>query len=154
MLDYLKSLTWDQQPHISRLAAHFSDTNGVIGLYLRKWAIGAVARAYTGAQNAGLVLDGAQGLGKSRFVRWLCPLPKLFVDLGGIRVGRHHPARRCRGVERLLVARSLHRTGALWPLRDREAWPGLLQRHRQQRLRGVLGLNRLAPLLGHHPDRD
>ena len=80
VLDYLKSLTWDQQPRISQLAAHFSDTNGVIGLYLRKWLIGAVARAYTGVQNAVLVLDGAQGLGKSQFVRWLCPLPKLFVD--------------------------------------------------------------------------
>lgn len=80
VLDYFKSLTWDQQPHISQLAAHFSDTNGVIGLYLRKWVIGAVARAYTGVQNAVLVLDGAQGLGKSQFVRWLCPLPKLFVD--------------------------------------------------------------------------
>jgi predicted P-loop ATPase len=80
VLDYLRSLTWDQQPHISQLAAHFADTNGVMGLYLRKWLIGAVARAYTGVQNAVLVLDGAQGLGKSRFVRWLCPLPKLFVD--------------------------------------------------------------------------
>ena len=80
VLDYLKSLTWDQQPQISRLAAHFADTNGVMGLYLRKWLIGAVARAYTGVQNAVLVLDGAQGLGKSQFVRWLCPLPKLFVD--------------------------------------------------------------------------
>ena len=51
VLDYLKSLTWDQQPRISQLAAHFSDTNGVIGLYLRKWLIGAVARAYTGVRE-------------------------------------------------------------------------------------------------------
>ena len=45
--------------------------------------IGAVARAYTGKQNAVLVLDGPQDIGKSQFARWLCPLPGLFKD-GGI----------------------------------------------------------------------
>ena len=81
--DYLAGLTWDGQWHISRLAGHFQDSNQIFGAYLRHWLIGAVARADTGAQNAVLVLDGAQGIGKSLFARWLCPLPGMFLD-GGI----------------------------------------------------------------------
>lgn len=78
--DYLAGLTWDGKDHIAQLASHVTDANGVFGLYLRKWLIGAIARAYTGSQNAVLVLDGPQGLGKSQFVNWLCPLSRLFVD--------------------------------------------------------------------------
>lgn len=77
---YLEGLQWSGDWHISRLADHFKDVNHVIGPYLRKWLIGAIRRAYTGDQNAVLVLDGQQGLGKSQFARWLCPLPELFVD--------------------------------------------------------------------------
>ena len=78
--EYLENLTWQGEPAIARLSACFADTHGVFPTYLRKWLIGAVARAFTGCQNTMLVLDGAQGLGKSEFVRWLCPLPKLFSD--------------------------------------------------------------------------
>jgi len=77
---YLESLSWDGGNHIARLANHFTDTNQIFGLYLRKWLIGSVARAYTGAHNAVLVMDGPQGIGKSQFARWLCPLPGLFLD--------------------------------------------------------------------------
>ena len=80
---YLEGLQWDGGWHISNLANHFTDTHTVFGLFLRKWLIGAVARAYTGGQNAMLVLDGPQGVGKSAFAQWLCPLAGLFVD-GGI----------------------------------------------------------------------
>ena len=78
--EYLGNLTWHGEPAIARLSACFADTHGVFPTYLRKWLIGAVARAFTGCQNTMLVLDGAQGLGKSEFVRWLCPLPTLFSD--------------------------------------------------------------------------
>lgn len=78
--DYLKGLKWDGGAHIAKLAGYVTDANQVFPLYLRKWLIGAIARAYTGTQNAVLVLDGPQGLGKSQFVRWLCPLQQLFVD--------------------------------------------------------------------------
>ena len=81
--EYLEGLQWDGYRQIADLAGHFTDAHGVFGLYLRKWLVGAVARAYTGQQNAMLVLDGPQGVGKSAFARWLCPLPGLFVD-GGI----------------------------------------------------------------------
>ncbi len=77
---YLAGLTWDGGDHIAQLASHVQDANAVFGLYLRKWLIGATARAFAGTQNTVLVLDGPQGLGKSQFVRWLCPLPRLFVD--------------------------------------------------------------------------
>lgn len=42
-------------------------------IFLTRWMVGAVARAYTGSQNFILVLEGAQGIGKSRFARWICP---------------------------------------------------------------------------------
>lgn len=80
--DYLTALTWDGNGHIAQLASHVADVNNVFGLYLRKWLIGACARAHTGAQNAVLTLDGPQGIGKSQLARWLCPLPRMFVDAG------------------------------------------------------------------------
>lgn len=79
--DYLDSLSWDGQPHISRLADHFTDKYNIFPLYLRKWLIGAVARVYLrGAQNPMLVLDGKQGIGKSYFVRWLTPSLEMFNE--------------------------------------------------------------------------
>jgi hypothetical protein len=80
---YLDNLSWDGADWITALAACFTDTpHNVFDLYLRKWLRGAVARAYTGTQNAVLVLDGAQGIGKSQFARWLCPLSGMFIDRG------------------------------------------------------------------------
>ena len=79
--DYLDSLSWDGQPHIAKLADHFTDKYNIFPLYLRKWLIGAVARVYTrGAQNPMLVMDGKQGLGKSYFVRWLTPTLEVFNE--------------------------------------------------------------------------
>lgn len=79
--DYLDSLAWDGQPHIAKLAEHFTDKYNIFPLYLRKWLIGAVARVYLrGAQNPMLVLDGKQGLGKSYFVRWLTPTLEHFNE--------------------------------------------------------------------------
>jgi predicted P-loop ATPase len=69
--DYLDSLAWDGQPHITKLAEHFVDKHGVFGIYLRRWLIGAVARVYIKTQNPMLVMDGKQGIGKSYFARWL-----------------------------------------------------------------------------------
>ncbi len=54
------------------------------GTFLRKWMIGAVAKVIRldprdTYQNFVLVMDGAQGLGKSRFARWICPpIQRLF----------------------------------------------------------------------------
>ncbi|MBE7469628.1 MAG: hypothetical protein DPW09_17825 [Anaerolineae bacterium] len=76
---YLESLKWDGLPYIDTLAIYFTDTQGVFGLWFKKWLVGAVAKIYEQAQNPMLVLDGAQGKGKSYFVEWLCPLKKYFM---------------------------------------------------------------------------
>jgi predicted P-loop ATPase len=49
-------------------------------VYLYRWLIAAVAKVYKGSQNAMLVLDGNQGLGKSTVAHWLCPLPGYFLE--------------------------------------------------------------------------
>jgi putative DNA primase/helicase len=95
--EYLDSLVWDNEDHITRLTdcLHSSDPpikyqNGdVIPLhhvYLYRWLIGAVAKVYTGAQNPMLVWDGPQGIGKSTLAHWLCPLLGYFIE-GAINVG-------------------------------------------------------------------
>lgn len=80
--DYLNSLTWTGRPVIATLAGHFTDRHGVFGLFLRRWMIGAVAKVFQQAQNVMLVLEGPQDIGKSYFVRWLCPpsLSAYFVE--------------------------------------------------------------------------
>lgn len=73
--EYLNSLTWDGGDYINQVAQHFTDEKDVFALYLRKWLVGAVAKAYLGVQTPMLVLDGLQDTGKSKFVEWLCPHP-------------------------------------------------------------------------------
>ena len=77
--DYLNGLRWDGRPHIDRLANFFEDAHQrpdmdhpcpVFHTYLRRWAVGAVAKALDGHQNMMLVLDGEQRIGKSSLVRW------------------------------------------------------------------------------------
>jgi predicted P-loop ATPase len=87
---YFEALQWDGRDHITHLANHFTDnhppityTNGtqrtVIHAWLLRWLIGAVAKVLEAgrAQNSMLILDGAQGKGKSYFAKWICPLPEL-----------------------------------------------------------------------------
>jgi hypothetical protein len=72
--DYLKSLKWDGQDHIGKMASYFKDREGKFPLYVRKWLIGAVAKVLPvqrGVQNRMLVLAGTQGLGKSKWIEWL-----------------------------------------------------------------------------------
>lgn len=78
--NYLLSQGWDGKGHIRRLAEHFEDEQEVIELWLRKWLIGAVAKVFEGAFNPMLVLDGGQGIGKSWFARWICPLEDYFIE--------------------------------------------------------------------------
>jgi len=66
--------------HISQLASHLRDSDGVFAVWLRKWLIGAVAKVIRAEQNPMLVLDGAQGIGKSEFARWLCTDPTYFIE--------------------------------------------------------------------------
>lgn len=80
--EYLSGLAWDGGQHIATLSGCFTDRHGMFGLFLRRWMIGAVAKVFQQAQNMMLVLEGAQDIGKSFFVRWLCPATLLpyFVE--------------------------------------------------------------------------
>ncbi len=83
--DYLNSLSWDGQDYIARLCSYFDKgANTAFNRFFFRWTIGAVARAKagpSGTQSRVLVLEGAQDLGKSYFVRWLCsPLPAFFKE--------------------------------------------------------------------------
>lgn len=77
---YLESLVYDGLPHIDVLASYFLDEQKIFGLWLKKWLVGSIAKIYQQAQNPMLVLDGAQGKGKSQFAAWLCPLNGHFVE--------------------------------------------------------------------------
>lgn len=74
--DYLSSLTWDGNPNIETLASHFVDEYNMFPIWLRKWMIGACAKAFMTSKNPVqtpmLVLDGSQNLGKSQFTKYLC----------------------------------------------------------------------------------
>lgn len=78
--DYLKSLTWDGRPHIATLAGYFENPDKALPVWLHRWLVGAVAKAFYGTQNMMLMLDGPQGAGKSTFARWLCPLSDRYSD--------------------------------------------------------------------------
>lgn len=89
--DYLNSLQWNGLPHITTLAAAlecpdppvmYADgtQRALIEVYLRRWLIGACAKAMHQQQNMMLVLAGPQGIGKSSIARWLCPLPSYFLS--------------------------------------------------------------------------
>lgn len=71
VLEKLDALAWDGEPHIANLASHFTDKDGAFPIFLRRWLIGAVAKARVHAQNRMLVLEGNQGIGKSHLASWL-----------------------------------------------------------------------------------
>jgi hypothetical protein len=91
--DYLNSLewkgwkdgdTWNGVDHIKNLCEYIQDKDNVFPYILRKWLVGAVGRVLgsrPGQQHPMLVLDGPQGIGKSRFVWWLgSPLPAFYIQ--------------------------------------------------------------------------
>jgi len=77
---YLTGLVWDGNKNIERLAEYFQDEKDVFGIFLRRWMIGACARAFQKTQNRVFVLDGPQGVGKSRFARWLCAVSGYYFE--------------------------------------------------------------------------
>jgi hypothetical protein len=91
--DYLESLAWDGWneggkwtgiDHVQNLCEYFMDKDGVFPALVRKWLVGTVGRilgSRPGQQHPMLVLDGPQGIGKSRFVWWLgSPLPAFYIQ--------------------------------------------------------------------------
>ena len=89
--DYLDALKWDGAEHIEELTECLVSTDPPVEyktgdvrplhhVYFYRWLIGAVAKVYNGEQNAMLVMDGPQGIGKSTLARWLCPLDDYFLE--------------------------------------------------------------------------
>ncbi len=82
--DYLESLTWDGEDHIALTSIYFRDKDNIFYEVLKRWLIGAVGKIIgprPGQQHPMLVLDGPQGIGKSRFVWWLgSPLPGFYIQ--------------------------------------------------------------------------
>lgn len=88
----LLGLGWDGHDYIADLAAHLTSSDAPViyadgrrvalhAVYLRRWLVGAVARALDGAQNMMLVLAGPQGIGKDHLARWLGGLlPDRFME--------------------------------------------------------------------------
>ena len=91
--DYLNALKWEGWQegerwngvnHIGHLTEYFEDRDGMFPILIRKWLVGAVGRilgTHLGQHHPMLVLDGPQGIGKSRFVWWLgSPLPSFYIQ--------------------------------------------------------------------------
>lgn len=79
---YLDALKWDGTDHIAWLAQYFKDKENIFSTWLKRWLVGAVAKVMGDGkhQNFMLVLDGGQGIGKSHFAHWICPLEKYFLE--------------------------------------------------------------------------
>ncbi len=78
--EYLDKTAWDGEDHLSALLDKLDMSSKLAAVFWRKFLIGSIAKALDASQNFMLVLVGAQGKGKSRLVRWLCPLPNLFHE--------------------------------------------------------------------------
>lgn len=79
--NYLERLKWDNNDHIDTLTGFFVDEKRMFPEFLRRWLIGAVAKAYQPIRNRVLVLDGEQEIGKSKFVAWLAsPMVEYFQE--------------------------------------------------------------------------
>ena len=83
--EFLDGLTWDGGDHLAALGRHIEDRDSAFSVFFKRWAIGAVARAYEAdsTQNRMLILDGEQGIGKTYLVRWLAKpagRPELFIE--------------------------------------------------------------------------
>lgn len=84
LTDYLDNLQWDGTPRLETWLATYGGAvdnqyNRVVG---RKWMLSAVARAYEPGCKVDtcMILEGAQGKGKSTLLRMLSPDPAWFSD--------------------------------------------------------------------------
>lgn len=78
--DYFKTLpTWDGVDRLSEMARCFPDPWSK--RYLELWMCCAIRKIYEeDTSGPMLILNGIQGIGKSSFIRWICPIKKYFVE--------------------------------------------------------------------------
>ncbi len=85
ILEYFDSLQWLGEPIFDQLCTCF-DFNPfkteIAEQLLWRFLLGVVGKVVNQEQNFMLVIDGKQGIGKSYFASWLCPLEKYFVEGG------------------------------------------------------------------------
>lgn len=69
------------QPHVIKrfTEKYFTNSDGWFGVWLFKWMVGSIAKVYEGERNPMLVMGGTQGIGKSFFCDWICPVENMFV---------------------------------------------------------------------------
>lgn len=95
--DHLNGLVWDGKDHIAELVSclesddppvtyHDGSSYPLHGVYLYRWLIGAVAKAFDQKQNPMLVWDGPQGIGKSTLAAWFCSMLMAYFIEGPINV--------------------------------------------------------------------
>lgn len=80
---FLLNLEWDGTHRLDGLNEYFVDDDGIFIPLFKSWMIGAVRKILgplPGEPHPMLVLDGPQGVGKSRFVWWLgSVLPEFYI---------------------------------------------------------------------------
>ena len=67
---------------IPDLLKDWDNPDGYLSRWLFRWMCGAIAKVYHYERNAILVMSGRQRIGKSSFVRWLCPIPDRYREAG------------------------------------------------------------------------
>jgi len=85
VLDMLNTEVWDGQDRINELYDIWGVTDQLARTLIRKWLIQCVAMACNDEMNPQgadgvLVLQGAQGVGKTSALRELVPLPRMFKE--------------------------------------------------------------------------
>jgi hypothetical protein len=86
--EMVESKTWDGKSRFLELTKTLILENEsdleLYNTWLKKWLVAVIAKVYCpGSQNVMLTLKGAQGVGKSRWLRKLCPVESTYVE-GGI----------------------------------------------------------------------
>lgn len=69
---------------IPQIQQYLTNPDGHASTWLFRWMVGCLAKLYKQERNPMLVFAGPQYIGKSSFIRWLCPLPDFFRE-GAIR---------------------------------------------------------------------
>lgn len=81
ILEWLDSLGGQYAPNsqqtpylIPQFARYFTNPDKMLGTWLFKWLVGAIAKIFSGERNPMWVIVGPQTIGKSYVIKWLCAI--------------------------------------------------------------------------------